>query len=230
MSMPTGQTTRAHPRAAWAGSTRPGSRCRPRPSTHPRAGGEHPAIAGGEYNQPGSSPHRRGTPPNLDGVRARDRLIPAVAGKQLAMLALAVTDRDSPQRRRGNTFRSRTESTRQSVHPRMGGEHISAPELRSCCFGSSPRGRGALPSSCQETFVPRDHLRVGGEHPLRYLAGREFRRIIPAWAGGDGSVTFAEGAQIGSSPRGRGAHFLIRDFINDWSGSDSLCSWLGCSS
>ena len=139
----------------------------------------------------GSSPRGRGkrqnrvTSPRLDG------LIPAWAGK--------------------TAWQSWT-WTGSSAHPRVGGENSAACMASADAGGSSPRGRGKLPPS----ICP--HHESG---------------LIPAWAGktsnfllglhqdpahprvGGENVRARERAIAirGSSPRGRGKHFLTCAFI-----------------
>jgi len=124
----------------------------------------------------------------------------------------------------GNTWLSQSEIPRNSVHPRVGGEHGEVAEQAVMAFGSSPRGRGTrrdtarfskygrfIPAWAGNTigFIPNSplpsvHPRVGGEH------ARTRREAL---------------AKFGSSPRGRGtqksqwlSHPETR-FIPAWAGN-----------
>ena len=99
---------------------------------HPRVCGKHRPLKQAECNRTGSSPRMRGTHASHESVDRNRRFIPAYAG---------------------NTFRMRSATTDQAVHPRVCGEHIRLTRLRTCAFGSSPRMRGTLPS---ENWICRE--------------------------------------------------------------------------
>ena len=147
---------------AWAGNThkdRPGQFALP---VHPRVGGEHILASNHLFVASGSSPRGRGTLRLASTVLLRIRFIPAWAGNT-----------------RGDDLKPRT----LTVHPRVGGEHVSAHTHRVPVRGSSPRGRGTPDSESGAPRIQPVHPRVGGEH------SRRRRR-------------YARG--FGSSPRGRG--------------------------
>ena len=107
---------------AWAGDARPWWAIE-RSST-----GFIPAWAGNATESAplcligtGSSPRRRGTRLGADFGDRDVRFIPGWAG---------------------NAYSCRSGRPRESVHPRVGGEHILPPASSRLRYGSSPRGRG----------------------------------------------------------------------------------------
>ena len=173
---------------ALAGSTQRNSHKEDDPADHPRVGGEHVPIRTSTLWRNGSSPRWRGALDVRKLLAVAARIIPALAG---------------------STRRSRSNRSHATDHPRVGGEHVSASGYKARMTGSSPRWRGArgacaarasrpwiIPalagsthSSARPTATASDHPRVGGEHYARSVA---------------------LSAKSGSSPRWRGAHFLIR--------------------
>ena len=158
---------------------------------HPRAGGENDTLSNGQWLLAGSSPRGRGKPGGLvRGPHAR-RLIPARAGKTVSPLigippALA--------------------------HPRAGGENPGTGPVPAQPDGSSPRGRGkrrgAPRMSSPLGLIP---ARAGKTRQARLGTGPD-----PAHprAGGENARALGRGfPQVGSSPRGRGKHFLTCAFI-----------------
>ena len=156
---------------------------------HPRVGGEHPVAIGVDLGNGGSSPRGRGTRLDHAGNCLRHRFIPAWAGNTISVDRCVVVN---------------------SVHPRVGGEHLFSVPCPAPLCGSSPCGRGTRPVPVGELaglrFIPAwagntwavcraltlssgppVHPRVGGEH-------------IPV----HGGVRYVRG--LGSSPRGRGTH------------------------
>ncbi len=105
-------TTRLHQRQrqprrfipAHAGNTATGAGSRPRPSVHPRAGGEHSSNIREMVKSGGSSPRVRGTPDIGARGHLRQRFIPA---------------------RAGNASSSAMAGIRSAVHPRACREHPS---------------------------------------------------------------------------------------------------------
>ncbi len=201
-------------------------------TTHPRVGGENYAsrrTAGSPY---GSSPHGRGKLGLEDGGGLLYRLIPAWAGKTTRFSRFARSIRAHPRAggenarahlpgrcaqglipaRAGKTKSSSRSSDLERAHPRAGGENKSCEGSGSQAFGSSPRGRGKpggptcqaetcrlIPAragktstTCNPLWHPRAHPRAGGENS-------------------DALLSLA--SIIGSSPRGRGKHFLTCAFI-----------------
>ncbi len=119
------KTTRFIP--AWAGNTGRQARQAGGPPVHPRVGGEHQTRPGLMFCGIGSSPRGRGTPSQTRQPARQSRFIPAWAGNTRARSSLP---------------------TAASVHPRVGGEHITSRTRAGSASGSSPRGRGtrrALP-------------------------------------------------------------------------------------
>ena len=175
---------------AYAGSTRAPAWARGPAPDHPRIRGEHGLVRRRDPHLPGSSPHTRGAPDQLDVPRLDLRIIPAYAG---------------------STGAPPKAGARLGDHPRIRGEHDGSEELVDHQDGSSPHTRGArglraqgrpvpgiIPACAGSTsqlispaFSRRDHPRIRGEH-----LGRLTHPVQPA----------------GSSPHTRGAH-------PDWRGS-----------
>ena len=176
---------------AWAGKTPWVTGRGARPPAHPRVGGENNVCRFGRDYDRGSSPRGRGKPGDGYDAGVSRGLIPAWAGKT----------RSSPSK-----------GTANEAHPRVGGENVSSSRSSRSKSGSSPRGRGK-------------HLGVG--------RGSRGVGLIPAWAGktpqtrvatrrtqahprvgGENSIHFGSVSLAGgSSPRGRGKHFLTCAFI-----------------
>ena len=176
---------------AWAGKTRSSPLKGTANEAHPRVGGENLAANGVEGYDQGSSPRGRGKREIQTGARRSIRLIPAWAGKTTFVDPCHMKTR---------------------AHPRVGGENVSSSRSSRSKSGSSPRGRGK-------------HLGVG--------RGSRGVGLIPAWAGktpqtrvatrrtqahprvgGENSIHFGSVSLAGgSSPRGRGKHFLTCAFI-----------------
>ena len=167
---------------AWAGNTRRARVAMVDQSVHPRVGGEHRTTRHQPRHRRGSSPRGRGTRGVVHDGHLCVRFIPAWAG---------------------NTPRGWLGGDPETVHPRVGGEHLpSAPSIPST-RGSSPRGRGTpsirfrdrqdarfipawagntpRPPWCRST--PAVHPRVGGEHFTSAETAGVKSRFIPAWAG-----------------------------------------------
>ena len=168
---------------AWAGNTRwRGSTPLPVP-VHPRVGGEHNFDLRAASITDGSSPRGRGTRRWAECLEAVFRFIPAWAG---------------------NTYSRSAFITAVPVHPRVGGEHVSAGQRDAMQRGSSPRGRGT--------------------HAINDLADR-LMRFIPAWAGNTFLDWLSSMYSGGSSPRGRGTHmesWIVGNggrFIPAWAGN-----------
>ena len=88
---------------AWAGNISSPRNWTTRPAVHPRVGGEHHNRVRIDHSSNGSSPRGRGTFAGESMEHVQRRFIPAWAG---------------------NIPRPRQSSDRNSVHPRVGGEHI----------------------------------------------------------------------------------------------------------
>ena len=152
----------------------------------------------------GSSPRGRGKPEAGRPGREQGGLIPAWAGKTKR----AVWSRNAAP-----------------AHPRVGGENRHALNRPVQGMGSSPRGRG---KPCDE------------------MSSQDPSRLIPAWAGKTGQHGLTNGrkpahprvggenraeaefngGQPGSSPRGRGKHFLTCAITTQ---SDQILEILGLS-
>ena len=162
-----------------------------RPTAHPRVGGENATPAKLRVFLNGSSPRGRG---KLRRPEKRGRgpgLIPAWAGK---------TDLDEP------------ETVQDWAHPRVGGENGALPADGMELDGSSPRGRGKPVETIGEILdaglIPAWAGKTLRSRRLEKLAAAHPR------VGGENSQTRASPSTAsGSSPRGRGKHFLTCAFI-----------------
>ena len=167
---------------ARAGKTSADRSQSPYPRAHPRAGGENPRSHSTKREQRGSSPRGRGKPGRQLAGLARQRLIPARAGK---------TNPARPHRTAGR------------AHPRAGGENRFAGYIKRTAKGSSPRGRGKHAQELGRSRAPR-------LIPARAGKTRELSPTPPAArahprAGGENlTMTFRLDRLGGSSPRGRG--------------------------
>ena len=151
-------------------------------AVHPRARGEHRAVAPKVGHQPGSSPRSRGTFFLLKH-QARDwRFIPALAGNM------------SRKPNYGNII---------AVHPRARGEHADDLRALQAWVGSSPRSRGTFVKRRRPTkrlrFIPA--LAGNMELPSRQ---RQLPPVHPRARGEHHSSSNYSRSKIGSSPRSRG--------------------------
>jgi len=173
------------------------------PAVHPRVGGEH----GGSFEQlqvdHGSSPRGRGTLRELNAVVETRRFIPAWAG---------------------NTLMRCPSSIIQTVHPRVGGEHLCDTLVRGFDDGSSPRGRGTHPVIGHRGRADRFIPAWAGN--TRYRTGSSRHTAVHPRVGGEHAGGIAKGSSAdGSSPRGRGT--LVAEvvrvprlrFIPAWAGN-----------
>ena len=155
------------------------------------------------YSAVGSSPRGRGTLVIDRADRQVERFIPAWAG---------------------NTAANRFNASLQSVHPRVGGEHLPAdPRIRQF-IGSSPRGRGtlAIPFSVWPVyrFIP-----AWAGNTLPGGASRARSAVHPRVGGEHYRMAEHYGINNGSSPRGRGTLTSLRvihgrsRFIPAWAGN-----------
>ena len=176
---------------ARAGKTRLKRGSLKRPGAHPRTGGENAVMHGYSIYTRGSSPHGRGklvTDPRLE---LGDGLIPARAGK---------------------TWRRRAWRRPAPAHPRTGGENRVREPRFDLDTGSSPHGRGKrleldlrailerlIPARAGKTNRGRQGSLLAGAHPR---TGGENAAASCAFCNSDGS-----------SPHGRGKHFLTCAFI-----------------
>ncbi len=172
---------------ARAGNTIATESATPRPTDHPRAGGEHghaaavrsfpdriiPARAGNTSPSPGCgsawADHPRAGGEHLRPIRrdfSQTGSSPRGRGTLPVHDAGPLARRIIPARA-GNTRASAKRAARGSDHPRAGGEHTRATTRRPPPTGSSPRGRGTQSDHC---------------------TGQVRRRIIPARAGNTAST------------------------------------------
>ena len=181
---------RRHPKRiipADAGSTPPGTACRPWAADHPRGCGEHLYALTMDSTSMGSSPRMRGAHPLMDRSGGSAGIIPADAG---------------------STRSVRVEAQASADHPRGCGEHEDRRASRPAARGSSPRMRGArLSSSCPSDLLriipadagstwPNEHKHgVGWDHPR---GCGEHSPPLPPRMGSRGSSPRMRGARMGS--------------------------------
>ena len=176
---------------AWAGKTCIGHCAIDCHWAHPRVGGENPHPLADARARVGSSPRGRGKRTCAGLAAASSGLIPAWAGKTMPVSVPRLL---------------------RTAHPRVGGENFCIEDVILNDTGSSPRGRG------KRRVLPRRATRPG---------------LIPAWAGKTSAPAYCRGqgkahprvggenyyrdvhafVDEGSSPRGRGKHFLTCAFI-----------------
>ena len=151
-------------------------------SVHPRGGGEQKIPSTPNRPDRGSSPRGRGTAGPVARDQRRRRFIPAGAGNRAAFYYPAPHG---------------------PVHPRGGGEQLSAMPAIKPFTGSSPRGRGTdglgrrlvnvirfIPAGAGNSSAPRRDSRVAPVHPRG--GGEQTNPVI------------LDVLTAGSSPRGRG--------------------------
>ena len=176
---------------ARAGKTSGRAASSPRGGAHPRAGGENRAFDVLGVGRMGSSPRGRGKRPDGSRPRNHRRLIPARAGK---------------------TSRPRLRSRRRRAHPRAGGENVSDMLGSVRKYGSSPRGRGKrlghLPCLPQPGLIPARAGKTAG-----VVTGLRSAWAHPRAGGENHFESLSSLFVSGSSPRGRGKHFLTCAFI-----------------
>ena len=152
---------------------------------HPRIRGEHRILPPGQTLPGGSSPHTRGAHPASSTTTASSWIIPAYAGSTSAL---------------------RSSTRVLADHPRIRGEHKSAPTGHTPRPGSSPHTRGAHDAR-------RDHgrhLRIipayAGSTRASPCPRAARGRIIPAYAGSTCRRPPSPGSWP-DHPRIRGEHF-----------------------
>ena len=154
---------------AYAGNACPGRRRRAGPSVHPRIRGERLVRWKTSARTRGSSPHTRGTRPNLSASELGNRFIPAYAGNAMVTTVSAGLN---------------------AVHPRIRGERNIAKQIDTDPGGSSPHTRGTrsrraaplwrnrfIPAyagnaarSRRPSTCPPVHPRIRGERSIRIFA------------------------------------------------------------
>ena len=131
----------------------------------------------------GSSPRRRGAHDEHDRAVCSGRIIPAQAGSTTCPPVAELPRED---------------------HPRAGGEHVQSKAQSLVGFGSSPRRRGALVRRHAVLDDRRIILAQAGS--TRDAASSQSAAEDHPRAGGEHTITTRYGdAQVGSSPRRRGA-------------------------
>ena len=176
---------------AWAGKTLRGLRRAGYPAAHPRVGGENRAAAEEAVRAVGSSPRGRGKPADLGVLAQRDGLIPAWAGK---------------------TSSPRPRTSAEQAHPRVGGENTPRRSAPTRPRGSSPRGRGKRSELVGRTPVPGLIPAWAGK-TYAIVGLSPVMRAHPRVGGENFKLQAALNRETGSSPRGRGKHFLTCAFI-----------------
>ena len=171
---------------ARAGNARQARHHAPRRTVHPRTGGERLPIVVSVNVARGSSPHGRGTLDITRPVSVHHRFIPA---------------------RAGNASPKQKILTSEPVHPRTGGERNRCVAATRFIAGSSPHGRGTR----QRRPNLRDHYRfiparAGNARVNKETA--ELAAVHPRTGGERLHQSHKLILRTGSSPHGRGTHFL----------------------
>ena len=174
---------------AHAGNTPTRPPCRPPPSVHPRACGEH--ISTPEYLliSAGSSPRMRGTRTHPAHPADDRRFIPAHAG---------------------NTQNFGDRRSVLPVHPRACGEHSTKPRTSRTATGSSPRMRGTQDAASAYAEVRRFIPAHAGNTYYRRKTQSE-KTVHPRACGEHSSSAGTCATIAGSSPRMRGTQRGARD-------------------
>ena len=129
---------------------------------HPRVRGEHALTEPSAAPTTGPSPRARGTPGREQHPAAGVRSIPACAG---------------------NTAESEQLFVKQTVHPRVRGEHAWSCATRLTATRSIPACAGNTEEKSSPHQSPAVHPRVRGEHIPERMPMRLHVRSIPACAG-----------------------------------------------
>ena len=167
---------------ACAGKTHSSSLNRFSTRAHPRVCGENSRWSAWATPARGSSPRVRGKLPRESDSTARNRLIPACAGKTRTCGGV-------PGRKR--------------AHPRVCGENLQVIAHRVELAGSSPRVRGKLPYAGNYSFCPGLIPACAGK--TRNLSPRSVHLAAhPRVCGENPSNASPRSFECGSSPRVRG--------------------------
>ena len=162
---------------ARAGKTGRGGRTSRRGSAHPRVCGENPSSASGPAIARGSSPRVRGKLDRHDDALARQRLIPACAGKTPTLRCAARTCAAHPRVCGENLVSTKGTAKSTGSSPRVRGKQVRERWAGGCvrlipaCAGKTRRGRGPLwckwahPRVCGENQEPRCDLPPQGGCP-----------------------------------------------------------------
>ena len=164
------------------------------PWDHPRVRGEH-ALGGGRGGVPeGPSPRARGAPaPSVRGSGMRGT-IPACAGSTARAPTPPLAPRDHPRVRGEHAWCAQRPGGAPGPSPRARGARLRAPAAR-------PDG-GTIPACAGSTHLGDALLQHVGDHPR--VRGEHVEALIE------------EGADVGPSPRARGA---------PWIRCTSRCRW-----
>ena len=144
--------------------------------------GEHISAPAGSSIIPGSSPHARGTQVKAAPEATVNRFIPACTG---------------------NTGIAKTLPARQSVHPRMHGEHFSGPIAGQGHLGSSPHARGTHHHRSESLPLVRFIPACTG-NTLSVMASERSIAVHPRMHGEHKSSWCLNHGRFGSSPHARG--------------------------
>ena len=196
---------------ARAGNARRWVCCASRAAVHPRAGGERCVVCPVNAISTGSSPRGRGTRQRAHRSVGAGRFIPA---------------------RAGNARWPSLHAAAGTVHPRAGGERVSANDPQHANDGSSPRGRGTREArhvrARRARFIP---ARAGNARsPIAALPAPS---VHPRAGGERCKEEGLESSITGSSPRGRGTppaetdRFLQFRFIPARAGNARPGWWTG---
>ncbi len=195
---------------AYAGNTAICNRCTSILRDHPRICGEHLYIQHADWDDPGSSPHMRGTPIFAMPWTPCARIIPAYAGNTQATAPSFRLSRD---------------------HPRICGEHSSSELITIMSMGSSPHMRGThriqgrgcnlpgiIPAYAgnthmtsiivQRSWGSSPHMRGTPDATCERIAGDG---IIPAYAGNTFGMDYRP-SPCRDHPRICGEHATIFSF------------------
>ena len=180
MVLTTGWPVRLIP--AWAGKTSATWFLRLRSPAHPRMGGENAEPDGLVDPDAGSSPRGRGKQGHCLHEVVVGGLIPARAGKTIAVSASVAVA---------------------GAHPRAGGENPSSPMTPGAMPGSSPRGREKR--SLIERLLQLRRLIPARAGKTKIAVSSPFNHEAHPRAGGENDDLEARKPGVyGSSPRGRG--------------------------
>ena len=145
---------------------------------HPRIRGEHFRVLRPEGVLIGSSPHTRGAPRSAPEAWARVRIIPAYAGSTPAPPAPAWTATDHPRIRGEHRPAQATRPLSQGSSPHTRGAHVTTSAL-SAWIGIIPAYAGSTLASSRDSPASRDHPRIRGEHPPRWVQPDAYRGSSP---------------------------------------------------
>ena len=170
---------------AYAGNACPGRRRRAGPSVHPRIRGERLVRWKTSARTRGSSPHTRGTRPNLSASELGNRFIPAYAGNAMVTTVSAGLN---------------------AVHPRIRGERNIAKQIDTDPGGSSPHTRGTRSRRAAPLWRNRFIPAYAG-NAARSRRPSTCPPVHPRIRGERAMFSLVKPVYCGSSPHTRGTHF-----------------------